>query len=131
MPMRFRLIALFGAFALIAGTAKAHHSFAADYFEDQSITVSGELTQFDSPFGRANVGWTPEWVVWHPNRERIEALLAASRERGSISPVLAGAIARVDRNASATPHAASRAVCGAVLFHGDQPDGDRKRMQAR
>jgi hypothetical protein len=63
------------------------------------ISRDGELTRFDSPFGRANVGWTPEWVVWHPNRERIEALLAASRERGTISPVLAGAIARVDRKA--------------------------------
>ena len=47
MPMHFRFIALFGAFALLAGTAKAHHSFAADYFEDQSITVSGELVQFE------------------------------------------------------------------------------------
>jgi len=47
MLMRFRIIAWLGAFALLAGTSKAHHSFAADYFEDQSITVSGELVQFE------------------------------------------------------------------------------------
>jgi hypothetical protein len=36
----------FGALAL--GTpASAHHSFAAAYFEDQRVSVAGEVTQFD------------------------------------------------------------------------------------
>lgn len=29
-----------------APAAYAHHSFAADYFEDQSVTVQGEITEF-------------------------------------------------------------------------------------
>ena len=29
-----------------AGTADAHHSFAATYFEDQLVTIEGELVEF-------------------------------------------------------------------------------------
>ena len=37
-----------GVSALAAGVpASAHHSFAAVYFENQTITVSGEVAQFD------------------------------------------------------------------------------------
>ena len=35
-----------GACALGATKAYAHHSFAATYLEDQSVTIEGELVQF-------------------------------------------------------------------------------------
>ena len=41
---------LFGllVFGLMAGvTSHAHHSFARDYFEDRSISIEGELQQFE------------------------------------------------------------------------------------
>ena len=42
---RVLLIVLVGA--VMAGVpASAHHSFAASYFEDKSLTVEGELVQF-------------------------------------------------------------------------------------
>jgi hypothetical protein len=34
------------AFVVGAGRASAHHSFAATYLEDQSVTIEGELVQF-------------------------------------------------------------------------------------
>jgi hypothetical protein len=41
------LVALLAVGALAAGTnASAHHSFAATYLEDQSVTIEGELVQF-------------------------------------------------------------------------------------
>ncbi len=61
---------------------------------------TGAITRFDAQlFGRTYVGWTKSWVVWHPKRERVEELLAASRKQGTISPVLKSAIARADRSA--------------------------------
>src|SRR5215831_14557316 len=40
-------LALFTAGAFVAGDrACAHHSFAATYFEDQRMTIDGELVQF-------------------------------------------------------------------------------------
>jgi hypothetical protein len=61
---------------------------------------TGAITRFDAErFGRTYVGWTESWVVWHPKRERVEELLAASRNQGTISPVLKSAIARSDRSA--------------------------------
>jgi hypothetical protein len=45
--MQFRIMVALGIVVLIAGTTPAHHSFAADYFEDQTMTVSGELVEFD------------------------------------------------------------------------------------
>jgi Family of unknown function (DUF6152) len=41
---------LFGllVFGLMAGvTSHAHHSFARDYFEDRSISIEGEVQQFE------------------------------------------------------------------------------------
>ena len=35
-----------GACALVGTKAYAHHSFAATYLEDQSVTIEGELVQF-------------------------------------------------------------------------------------
>jgi hypothetical protein len=35
------------AIALAFAPASAHHSFAAAYFEDRSVTVRGEVMQFD------------------------------------------------------------------------------------
>ena len=43
--MNRSLLVLFGA--LVLGTnISAHHSFAATYLEDQSVTIRGELVQF-------------------------------------------------------------------------------------
>ena len=65
------------------------------------MTRTGAVTQFDAePFGRTYVGWTSSWVVWHPKRARVEALLAALRNQGTISPALAAGVARVDRSAT-------------------------------
>lgn len=35
------------AMAFLAAEAGAHHSFAAYYFEDQSVTITGDVVQFD------------------------------------------------------------------------------------
>ena len=42
------VVLLMVAPALVAGTVRtsAHHSFAATYLEDQSVTIEGELVQF-------------------------------------------------------------------------------------
>jgi hypothetical protein len=40
------LTALAGAVAL-GVSASAHHSFAASYFEDQVVTIDGEIVEFD------------------------------------------------------------------------------------
>jgi len=44
-----RRLAISGLIGLLTFTtaALAHHSFAAHYFEDQSITVQGELVEFE------------------------------------------------------------------------------------
>ena len=45
--MKRLLVVLLVAGACAAGTAAyAHHSFAATYLEDQTVTVEGELVQF-------------------------------------------------------------------------------------
>jgi len=46
---RFLAVLLFAAAALVVSAgakAYAHHSFAATYLEDQSVTIEGELVQF-------------------------------------------------------------------------------------
>ena len=40
------LLALFAGVFMAAEKGYAHHSFAATYFEDQRVTVEGELVQF-------------------------------------------------------------------------------------
>jgi hypothetical protein len=40
------LFAVLAALVLAAGLADAHHSFAAEYFEDRMITLSGEVVEF-------------------------------------------------------------------------------------
>jgi hypothetical protein len=44
--IRTMLACAIGALALVT-PASAHHSFAAAYFEDQRVSVTGEVTQFD------------------------------------------------------------------------------------
>src|SRR6266545_7091096 len=45
--MRRLLVVLLGAAASLVGAqAYAHHSFAATYLEDQTVTIEGELVQF-------------------------------------------------------------------------------------
>ena len=45
--MKFKLAAMLIAGASVFGVnAWAHHSFAATYFEDQRVTVEGDLVQF-------------------------------------------------------------------------------------
>ena len=46
---RVLVILLFAAVAVVAGPAAkvyAHHSFAATYLEDQTVTIEGDLVQF-------------------------------------------------------------------------------------
>ena len=45
MPIRILITALLLT-ALAGGRVTAHHSFAATYLEDQSVTIEGELVQF-------------------------------------------------------------------------------------
>src|SRR3954467_15336745 len=54
---RYLAVLLVATAALTVGVsrASAHHSFAATYLEDQSVTIEGELVQF--PFR------TPHWFV--------------------------------------------------------------------
>jgi hypothetical protein len=65
-------LAVFTAGAFLAGDrAYAHHSFAATYFEDQKVTVEGELVQFlyRNPHSFVHVevkdktGQTVRWAV--------------------------------------------------------------------
>ncbi len=62
------------AFGLVgAGTAYAHHSFAATYYVDQEITIKGSMSQFlyrnphsfvkvDAKDDKGNpVSWSVEW----------------------------------------------------------------------
>ncbi|MBI4486561.1 MAG: hypothetical protein HY655_11175 [Acidobacteria bacterium] len=45
--MKRLLVVLLAVAASVAGTrAYAHHSFAATYLQDQSVTIEGELVQF-------------------------------------------------------------------------------------
>jgi hypothetical protein len=63
------------------------------------MSRTGDITEFETErHGRGYVGWTASWVVWHSDRGRVEQLLGASRGKRSIFPVLAAAIARVDRS---------------------------------
>ncbi|HXP87555.1 MAG TPA: DUF6152 family protein [Bryobacteraceae bacterium] len=39
-------VALVGGMLGLSGSAYAHHSFAATYFEDKRVTIEGELVQF-------------------------------------------------------------------------------------
>jgi hypothetical protein len=43
---RFLILCLAGLLTMTAAVS-AHHSFAAHYFEDQSVTVQGELAEFE------------------------------------------------------------------------------------
>ena len=43
---RYLVILLVAAASVAGGRAFAHHSFAATYLEDQSVTIEGELVQF-------------------------------------------------------------------------------------
>ena len=43
---RYLVIRLVAAASLVGAQAYAHHSFAATYLEDQTVTIEGELVQF-------------------------------------------------------------------------------------
>jgi uncharacterized protein DUF6152 len=43
---RYLVVLFVAAASLIGAQAYAHHSFAATYLEDQTVTVEGELVQF-------------------------------------------------------------------------------------
>jgi hypothetical protein len=43
---RYLVVLAVAAASFAAGTAYAHHSFAATYLEDQSVQIEGELVQF-------------------------------------------------------------------------------------
>ena len=43
---RLLVVLLVAAAALVGGRAYAHHSFAATYLEDQTVSIEGELVQF-------------------------------------------------------------------------------------
>jgi hypothetical protein len=49
--MTRRVLLIIGALMVVSlaarGTASAHHSFAATYYEDKLVTIEGELVQFD------------------------------------------------------------------------------------
>jgi len=63
------------------------------------LSHAGAITEVESDrFGRAYLGWTPFWVVWNSNRARVEELIAASGGKRSMPPLLAAAVARVDRS---------------------------------
>jgi hypothetical protein len=43
---RYLVILVVAAAAFIGARANAHHSFAATYLEDQTVTIEGDLVQF-------------------------------------------------------------------------------------
>ena len=43
---RLLVVLLVATAALVSSRAYAHHSFAATYLEDQTVTIEGELVQF-------------------------------------------------------------------------------------
>jgi len=43
---RYLVVLLVATAALVGARAYAHHSFAATYLEDQTVTIEGELVQF-------------------------------------------------------------------------------------
>src|ERR671913_940024 len=43
---RYLVILLVAAATLAGARASAHHSFAATYLEDQSVTIEGQIVQF-------------------------------------------------------------------------------------
>jgi hypothetical protein len=45
--MRRAIVLSIGTAMLIAASASAHHSFPSFYFEDQMMSVQGELVEFD------------------------------------------------------------------------------------
>lgn len=45
--MKSSFLALSLGVAGLAAPLSAHHSFAADYFEERSVTVSGEIVEFE------------------------------------------------------------------------------------
>lgn len=45
--MRSRVLLLVGGLALASGAASAHHSFAAYYFEDRSVSIEGHVIEFE------------------------------------------------------------------------------------
>ena len=72
--MKHRLLIALLAPLAIGGALSAHHSFSADYFEDQSVTLEGDVVAFEyrAPHawvrfnvadgqGRANV-YGAEWA---------------------------------------------------------------------
>ena len=44
--MRAFFVAAIAVTALLSATPQAHHSFAATYLEDKSVTIEGEIVQF-------------------------------------------------------------------------------------
>lgn len=46
-PVRSLLLVLFLGAAAAVSPLSAHHSFAAHYFEEQSVTIQGELVEFE------------------------------------------------------------------------------------
>ena len=44
--MRRYLVALIAVCVLVGAQLSAHHSFAATYLEDQSVTIEGQIVQF-------------------------------------------------------------------------------------
>ena len=42
-----RILMAVGVTLLVTAGANAHHSFPAYYFEDQSITIEGEVAEFE------------------------------------------------------------------------------------
>jgi len=66
--MKRKILVLLSAAAfLCAGRAYAHHSFAATYFVDKTITIEGNLVQFFIAIRIHSSRWRP------PGRSREDA----------------------------------------------------------
>ena len=53
-----RVLLVVGLSASLAAVASAHHSFAAYYFEDQSVSITGVVVEFDYTSPHAWVHFT-------------------------------------------------------------------------
>jgi hypothetical protein len=63
-----RMLLAIGMTAYLMADTRAHHSFAAYYFEDQSISITGDVVQFDYTSPHAWVYFTAPDARGQPRR---------------------------------------------------------------
>lgn len=84
--MRRALLPVVVVALAVAAPAYAHHSFAAEYFEDQHITIEGELVQFEYRSPHAWVHVMAKSESGEPERYSAEWFSATRLKSQGITP---------------------------------------------